>query len=677
MTTSLLQDSKSITNASVTATPLESQARSILASSVLAIGTTSSSIYYYPRAYNSSEVDGVVDSTTVLLAARTLSKLGRSDLSWEFLRTLFSAQSSNGFLPKIVYLNHTTNNNNKHEFEGAAWSNFLGPYPGPKLFANKAAATTASSEEEDLIYNPLFDTAAAATTKLWSSNTIMATPHHATSILDIFYLSNQTSEDVNNLSIFYTKLQKWHDYLHQQIISNCISGDDYAKDAAKNNDTSSFPCLLLRHPMETEIDLKSPIWESALMNVTKIVKEKKFHNSSISIPKAVKDSFDYPGDDMYNSYLYLLQCLNNEGKNTTTTSHNNSGNNGTNYTNHHDNIFYSRCPFGMLDVGFSAALSLSDKSLEKIIQILVDKNQMTRHDDKMTIAKARTNRSMDMLNALWDEERGSFFNRLVMLTENDHGWYSSSNNRALPLEASIAYNFFSLADPMLSSSLVAKMTTQLLQRSGKFSFNCGDYPVWSVGGCKDSPPIIPLVNLRVSTGLVGNGEVGLGDYISNGLLDLICGLPNSGESNLKNCSNNFHFASAFNATNRLPLGNNIMESTLTAAIVLDILIPDTEFAYESEPPISSSSVIFLIAAELVVAFAVGVVCLVLSMNLMHRVNADEEGDEFVQLVNEQQHLYEETEDVEDAAHASGIGAWSLELISSLSPMKWWERRHAE
>ena len=112
--------------------------------------------------------------------------------------------------------------------------------------------------------------------------------------------------------------------------------------------------------------------------------------------------------------------------------------------------------------------------------------------------------------------------------------------------------------------------------------------------------------------------------------------------------------------------------------MLDILIHDKEFTYESEPPISSSSVIFLIAVELVVAFAVGVVCLVLSLNLMHRANADEEGDEFVQLVNEQQPLYEEPEDDEETAHnTSGIGAWSLELISSLSPMKWWEKRHTQ
>jgi len=331
------------------------------------------------------------------------------------------------------------------------------------------------------------------------------------------------------------------------------------------------------------------------------------------------------------------------------------------------------------------ALSKANKDLFMIAQILVDKNRMTRpKSDDMASAKARTNSSMDMLNSLWDADKGSFFNRLVIFNEEADGWYSSSGTTTVPLEASIAYNFFSMSDPTLNSSQVTKMSTQLLQRSGKFSFNCGDYPVWSVGDCKNvhSPPIIPLVSYRVATGLVRNGEVGLANFISDGLLDLMCKLPVSDESDLKNCSNgSLHFADAFNSTNLLPLGNATLESTLTAAIVLDMLLPDKEFAYESEPPISASSVIYLVAAELVVAFAVGLVCLILSLYLMRRANADEEGDEFVQLVNEHQHLYdEEQEEDEDAtAHANNsFGAWSLELISSLSPMKWWEsKRHAQ
>jgi len=538
-----------------------------------------------------------------------------------------------------VYLNHTTNTK-QHEFEGAAWSDFIGVYPGPKLFDNKAP--------EEYVIQPSLENE----TKIWSSNTIMATPHHATSILEIFYLSNQTAEDVDSLSIFYSKLQLWHTYLHRKIIYNC-------SDVTNVNDT--FPCLVLRHPLETEIDMKSPLWQNSLMNVTKIVRENKW-KSGISIPRQVKDSFDYPGDDIYNSYLYLLQCL-NEGKNSNSTLQNN-----TNFTNH-DDVFYSRCPFGMLDVGFSAALAKADIDMLMIGQILADKNHLTRPTaDEMATTKARTNRSMDMLNALWHKDRGSFFNRLVMLTETDDGWYNS--NTTVPVEASIAYNFFSMIDPMLNSSLVAEMSMQLLERSGKLSFDCGDYPLWAVGGCRDSSPIIPLVNYRVSTGLIRNGESGLGDYISNGLFNLICGLPNSAETNLMNCREDVDFANAFNGTSALPMGKNIMQSSLTAAVVLDLLLPDKEFAYEGEPPISSSSVIFLIAAELVVAFAIGVVCLVLSLNLMRRANADEEGDEFVQLVNEQQPLYEEPEDGEDAVNTTSIGAWSLELMSYLSPMKW-------
>lgn len=641
---SLLQD------ASITGTPLESQARSILSSSIHSIpsspSSSSSSIYHYPRAYNSSDVDGIVDSTTLLIAARTLSKLGRSDLSWDFLRTLFCAQSSSGFLPRFVYLNHTTKSS-EHEFEGVAWSDFVGVYPGPKLFSNEAAEEYDSQPSSD-----------NNVTKVWSSNTIMATPHHATSIIEIFYLSNQTAEDVDSLSIFYSKLQLWHTYLHQQIISNC-------SEVANASDT--FPCLVLRHPLETEIDMKSPLWQSSLLNVTKIVREKKW-NSGISIPRQVKDSFDYPGDDMYNSYLYLLQCL-NEGKNRNSTLQNNTNTN-------HDEVFYSRCPFGMLDVGFSAALAKADIDMLMIGQILADKNHLTRPTaDEMATTKARGNRSMDMLDALWHKERGSFFNRLVMLTETDDGWYSS--NTTVSVEASIAYNFFSMIDPMLNSSLVSGMSMQLLERSGKLSFDCGDYPLWAVGGCKDPSTIIPLVNYRVSTGLIRNGELGLGDYISNGLFNLLCGLQNSAESNLMNCRENVAFANAFNGTSALPMGKNIMQSSLTAAVVLDLLLPDKEFTYEGEPPISSSSVIFLIAAELVVAFAVGVVCLVLSLNLMRRANADEEGDEFVQLVNEQQSLYDEEAEVgEVAANTSSIGAWSLELISYMSPMKWFSRDSA-
>lgn len=311
------QDSSSITNATVTATPLESHGRSILASSVHSISN-----FTYPLAYNSSEIEGVVDSTTVLLAVRTFSKLGRADLSWKFLRTLFVAQDDSGFLPKLVYLNYTYNNNN--EFVGAAWNDFIGSFPGPKLFPSDEHNVSPSSDKA---------------VKIWSTNTLMAMPSHATTILETFYLSNQTSEDVDNLQFFYDRLERWHEYLHQKVATNCSAVGD--------TNTTTFPCILIRHPMETEIDINSPIWKTtALNNLTQIAKQKHFESN---IPISVKGKFDYPGDDMYNTYLYLLQCL-NQDENISTFVHNNK--NDTNSTD--QDVFYSKCPFAMIDVGFTA-----------------------------------------------------------------------------------------------------------------------------------------------------------------------------------------------------------------------------------------------------------------------------------------------------------------------------------
>ena len=68
---------------------------------------------------------------SILVAARTLSNIGRSDIAWGFLRTLFSGQGENGIMPRFVYLNHTDVYGNK--VDGVGWVDFVGLYPGPKL----------------------------------------------------------------------------------------------------------------------------------------------------------------------------------------------------------------------------------------------------------------------------------------------------------------------------------------------------------------------------------------------------------------------------------------------------------------------------------------------------------------------------------------------------------------
>lgn len=51
----------------------------------------------------SQKLQGVQESTSTLLSARTLMKANHTEECWARLETLFSAQASNGFLPKYVY----------------------------------------------------------------------------------------------------------------------------------------------------------------------------------------------------------------------------------------------------------------------------------------------------------------------------------------------------------------------------------------------------------------------------------------------------------------------------------------------------------------------------------------------------------------------------------------------
>lgn len=137
------------------------------------------------------------------------------------------------------------------------------------------------------------------------------------------------------------------------------------------------------------------------------------------------------------------------------------------------------------------------------------------------------------------------------------------------------------------------------------------------------------------------------------------------------------FAWAFNGTTQLPIGEGEcgLTSTLSAAIVLDLLHPDKVFKYESEPPISSSSVIVLIAMELVIAFSVGLTCLLLSLNIMRRATVDNEGDAFVRILEQQsdeeilvRSPREEISADDDTNTApNNAGSSSFELIAQMFP----------
>lgn len=617
-------------------TSLETAARSILSNSIRAVGTPPNE-YIYPASCS----EGLVDTTTTLLAARALAKTGRSDLAWSFVKTVFSAQGSNGFLPRYLYLNFTDEYNT---FTGAPWVEFMGSYPGPKLFPARPAGYLPQAGSED---------SEGSRMKIHSSNTLSAPPSHATAVLDIFFLSNQTSTDVDNLLRFFHKLQRWHGFLHRQTAPNCTLN---AEDEHKENP----PCLLVKHPWETEVELTSPIWQHSLGNATFDMVESGWF-PSFEIPGAVKNAYNYPDETAYNTALYLLDCLAKR-----------SGDE----QQHTDSRYRSSCPFAMVDVGFTALFAKSSQDLRRIQQILLDKHEfgiVKRETSwhEVTEAQEWVTRSGKMLHGLYSDAGGTYFNQIVNLTARDGSTGFESNHTAA-IEIPDASSFGGLWGQIANETVIESVTQQLLQRSGSYSFNCGDFPLWSIGDCESHPSasIYPLLNYRVSRGLRYSKEVGLGHFFTTSTLDLMCGGSNSIESNYT-CQT-VGFASAFNATTGLALGSEEcgLESTLTAAIALDMLIPDKPFKYASTPPISNSSVIFLIAVEMIIALGVGVACVVLSVHLMRRASADEEGDAFLEL--RQQVDAEEEEDLlvqtQDDSPRVDFAGWTRDLLSKLNPM---------
>ena len=822
-------------------TPLESKARSLLASSIRIL-TNNHDInnndddndddFVYPSPCSGLLPDAnnnihIAESSTTLLAARTIAKLGRADLSWQFLKTLFAAQGSNGFLPRFVYLNNHQSSMTVDNLDGIATtgipegmdSYFIGPFPGPKLFDHVLKGRAPLQPHQNNQNNQRKhnhqnsqnqNQADRSSIKIWSSGSIMAPPHHATTILEVFYLSNQTKSDVNHLGNYFTKLLDWHSFLHEEIISNCTapsttasttdsysssSKDSSSSHSSSNNNnadtdynknettklTTYFPCLPIHHPWETEIDSASPIWTHALQNITQSIKTSGW-TPNLDIPPPVKNAFDYPGEEQYHSILYLLDCLNlgqggskkkletmRQLQNKEELQHQqqqNLQNQKQQWKRNKSNISSTTSPppppptcpqFAMLDVGFTSALSKSDQDLIQIGQILMDKNYILPPSwEHVQLMIAMSHKSRSMLRHLWEDGRGMFLNQMVDrvvddVDENDggkddkEGNYDNNNNNGgattgtfytTPLDLPLGYNFEALWEPLDNSTMMQRMSNQLLQRMGNFSFSCGDYPLWSVGGCGGnshgdtianngttatqwveygeeddgltSAKILPLLNYRVSKGLQRNNEAGIGHYLQASTLNLICGLLNTADdSNLNNCNTSLFFADAYDASsNHLPLGNKnnmnnndgdecSLSSTLTAAIALDMLLPDKAFHYESEPPISSSSVIFLIAVELVVAFGIGVSCLLLSLNLMRRITADDEGtDAFIQIVQREEQDRRDEEEVligqlsaEDMPPAIlpfdvsdhdnddfGMLQWSARLVSRLNPMNLLEKR---
>jgi len=604
----------------------------------------------------------VQESTSALLAARALAKAGHSSKAWEILEYIFTSQGSNGILPKYIYddskvfplqrTNETIKNSSRY-------------IPGTCLPSSRLFGMVPPS------YQPLL-TSISQRIGIASSGRITSPPFHARIVLDVFYLSNQTEHDVKSLARYSKKLYNWHGFLHQDVMRGCpIIASSNEKEIPKVSYASELPCYNIIHPWESMIDSSSPIWKSIfeILNLEQEIKEKNW-TPDFSIPKEVKNSPNYPGASMYNITLYLLECLSKTIDINVADDKNLMDRKSSDY----ENQILQKCPFAMLDVGYASALAKSDESLLEISKILVQKDFPQQPSPaQMNNMKKWWNQSNFILKStLWNEKYQSFLPNLIVeekkkleasylptdtmftkkapskwkgsekkKTFSDASLLSSYSSRSLPVP--IVDNFMALYGTIkLDNQKIQSTAFSLLQSEGKFSFNCGNFPIYSIGGCDlkelDQALISPLYNYYIAKGFHQNNEIALSHFLQMSTLNLICSLPNTNNDNFSdNCLEKRVFANAYNATSHFPILGSFSNlacsnsSTLTAAVVYNLLIPDIPFQYEPAPPLPNYWVFALIATELFVALSIGIGCIVLSLNLIQKLKVDKEEDTFVRL----------------------------------------------
>jgi len=216
------------------------------------------------------------------------------------------------------------------------------------------------------------------------------------------------------------------------------------------------------------------------------------------------------------------------------------------------------------------------------------------------------------------------------------------------------------------------MIFHLLQEDGCFSFNIGNYPIFPTGGsCLVAPNIgrkdrlallSPTLNYWVSKGFIFNDENGLGHYLMNSTLNLVCQLPNSisnddGRSNnsdiFTKCEFNNTFSQFYNGYSGKPAlvqllaesidagtGHSVEPTTCeskwteSASVVYDMIRPDKNFTYTIAPPIASGWIFLFMTIELALTLVVGVGCFLFSLQLSRRLEADfEDGEAFVRMMH--------------------------------------------
>eukprot|EP00815_Leptocylindrus_aporus_P005832 CAMPEP_0116053922 /NCGR_PEP_ID=MMETSP0322-20121206/2480_1 /TAXON_ID=163516 /ORGANISM="Leptocylindrus danicus var. apora, Strain B651" /LENGTH=719 /DNA_ID=CAMNT_0003537187 /DNA_START=211 /DNA_END=2370 /DNA_ORIENTATION=+ len=541
--------------------------------------------YRYIIPCSSTYVRTVMDTNEAMLAARAFSKSGNANAAWDILSSVFAAQGSNGFIPRYVYfdaLNLT---------QGELWLNGTA-YPNYSLFGVPPVE-----------FRPVDE-------GVRGSGMLAATPMLSSMVLDVFYLSNQADVDEDMLEMFVDKLYRWHEFLH--------------------SDRTSYNII---HPWESLSQLDSPVWVQSLGLAMTAVNEVNYTFTRGEVPEEVTSADDYPGDEIYTAMLFLVDCL---------------------MALEHSTDINQECPFGMTDVSIAALLVQADIDLESMADMINDiKSKDVVSNKELTRISDWKTESSGWLEDLWREaegtqsylpstvdETGSISVVVVPIADNFmpvwRGWNRFLKAHYPGGDELYSGEFRDYKGGERFDSLIYQMT-ESKDSDSPYAFGCQTSNVVRSHGCNlskdyfNGPPVIsPMLNYFLSNGIVLNGDLGVGHYIRNTTLNLVCELtPNSDSVSIDECPLDPVFAKRFNASNGEPRKSSSdlscsVTNTATAAISYDLLFSDKEFDYDEGIPIASVWVTVLIAAELTIALFIMLTCISMSVNLLRSLKVDDD-----------------------------------------------------
>lgn len=575
----------------------------------------------------------VTESTSSLLVATALTKADNTTLQshnlWRYFNSLFSVPSS-GFIPRYSY-----------PVDGRATNDFyVGStrIPNWSLFQNNTQPSPCTGNE----------------TSCWvGSGRISAIPFHGTVLLELLLTlqrrrlpvdgNTQTisQHELHQLSQYWNQIYEYHEYLHGVVMRGCLN-------------QTNVPCYNILHPWESLLAApSSPSWQIALRPVLERIALSNW-TPAFEVPPQVQSSYDYNAT-IYNAMLYLNECLMTQ---ISTMDQHQYPYDYQGDATLHENRLLEACQFAMLDVGYASALAQADRDLRTVGIWLSAQGGMTTVSSSWTTRMDRLDtwqRQNDyVMNLLWHADDRSFQSRYSIPTLNATEFpfptmrflrTPSANNLMVfwqdwnghvGLQSTPRHRDTMQMD---MDQPLQEMAMQLLRHSGENSFDCGgSYPLWSAG-CTTSNNIAssnfidPRWNYFVGLGLSRNKDLfaPFAHYITNATIQLIC---NSGATDedphiQSSCAWNLsQFQEAYtvssNTNSSFYLDECGSTSVSTASILYHLLVDDFDFTSESPiPPIRNSWVIILITAELMIAFAVGVTCVVLSLHIVRRENHED------------------------------------------------------